>query len=66
MELIKVSKNVLVNPEMIASIIQKNVKGGAIFNVVVGDDSYEVEDIQSFLTDLNRFTKNTSQQFFAG
>ena len=66
MELIKVSKHVLINPYKVSCILQKNVKGNAIFSVMVDGNTYEIDDIEEFLGKLNSVSGKANQQFFAG
>lgn len=66
MELIKVSKNIMINPHKISCLMQKSVKGNAIVSVIVDGNTYEVDDPQEFLAELNRYSSRPNQQYFAG
>lgn len=67
MNLVSISKNVLVNPEKITSIELKNVKGRIDILVLVEGRQYSVEkDVSVFLRELKASGVEAPEQFWAG
>lgn len=67
MKLIPISKSVLINPEKITCVEQKNIKGKVDTLVVVEGRQYVLEvDIRVFLQQLMEAGVETSEQYWAG
>ncbi len=67
MNLIKVSDNVLINPECISCIEQKKVNKQDVIIVWVDGKSYTLEvPLPEFLTSLDNLDVTSNRQIFAG
>lgn len=64
MKLVKVSENILVNPECISSVEQKIVHSKKRITVLVEGRSYTLEvSIEEFMKELNSLNASTGQHF---
>ena len=67
MKLIKISKDILINPEKISVIEMRQGKNGRNIKVTIEGNSYLVETESSeFLAELITSGVETHKQFFAG
>lgn len=67
MNLVKISKNVLVNPKYISSVEQKDVRGKQTIIIWVDGRSYTLEvSLKEFMNELDNLQITDNKQYFAG
>lgn len=67
MKLIPIQQNVLINPEKISSVEQKDIKGKIVTTVVVDGRQYVLEvALKDFLFTLEQAGVESNEQYWAG
>ena len=67
MELIPITKNLMINPELIESITLKKLTKKSILSIRINNITYQSDiDIQVLLKQFKKAGVNLHEQFFAG